>query len=346
MNKTPTDSPQYLRMSLAAAMTLEFRNGLFYRNACSFCVNLLLTYQKGCAANCAYCGLAKERRGQYDNKSFIRVEWPVYETSKVIERIEQSQQRTRRICISMITIPCASQDTLEIIKLIRKKVDIPISVLISPTVTKENHLLQLKRNGADRVGIAVDCANPVLFEKYRGKDVRGPHRWDTYWQTIDQAIEIFGKYRVGVHLIVGMGETEKEMLHLIQHIFDGGANTHLFSFFPEKDSQMANHVPPPLGQYRRIQLGRFLIEEEKVKIGTFSFDEWDRITSFAIPDDELSQVINSGKPFLTSGCPDGKGRMACNRPYANCAPGPQIRNYPFGPTKEDVLSIREQIWQY
>lgn len=35
-------------------------------------------------------------------------------------------------------------------------------------------------------------------------------------------------------------------------------------------------------------------------------------------------------------------KVACNRPFANSRPGPDLRNYPFAPTPEDVARIREQ----
>ena len=40
----PTESPGYVRLSLAAAMTLGFAKGWFFRGATLKCVNLLLTY--------------------------------------------------------------------------------------------------------------------------------------------------------------------------------------------------------------------------------------------------------------------------------------------------------------
>ena len=58
------ESPRYLRMSLAAAMTLGLKPGRFYRNAKLYCINLLLTYRAGCAARCAYCGLSKNGNGR------------------------------------------------------------------------------------------------------------------------------------------------------------------------------------------------------------------------------------------------------------------------------------------
>ena len=55
------ESPEYVRLSLAADMSLGFRRGRFWRDARMTCVNLLLAYEDGCKANCAYCGLARER---------------------------------------------------------------------------------------------------------------------------------------------------------------------------------------------------------------------------------------------------------------------------------------------
>ena len=69
-------SPDDMRISLAAAMTLGYEPGVFFRGARLHCVNLLLTYPEGCRARCAYCGLSAERPGAGRGKSFIRVQWP------------------------------------------------------------------------------------------------------------------------------------------------------------------------------------------------------------------------------------------------------------------------------
>lgn len=160
------------------------------------------------------------------------------------------------------------------------------------------------------------------------------------------ALKIFGKGKVGVHLVVGLGETEKEMMTIIQRVHDLDSCTHLFSFFPEKGSLLEDLSQPPMGQYRRIQLARFLIEENMTSLQDFTFDERERIGEFGIPEDKLSPVINSGLAFVTSGCPGKDGKMACNRPYGNSSPGPNIRNYPFVPNSEDIFRIRQQIWDY
>ncbi|MFQ6065541.1 MAG: hypothetical protein ACE5L6_08705, partial [Candidatus Bathyarchaeia archaeon] len=53
------ESPKYVRISHAAAMTMGILPGKFLRNAKLYCINLLLTYDEGCMGRCAYCGLSR-----------------------------------------------------------------------------------------------------------------------------------------------------------------------------------------------------------------------------------------------------------------------------------------------
>ena len=337
------ESPGDLRMSLAAAMTLGFMRGLFYRDARLYCVNLLLTYPEGCLARCAYCGLSSRRPGAYSGKSFIRVTWPTYPLEEIISRLVERKGRVKRICISMVTRKRAVADTIEVCRRLRSAVDIPVSLLISPTVLKRQDLLDFKRADADMIGVAIDLATPGLFDRYRGRGVNGPHQWDRYWQCLSDAIDIFGEWNAGSHFMVGMGETEQEMAGAIQRVRDMGGRTHLFSFFPEPDSAMAQVGPPPMDQYRRIQLARYLIDQRLSTAGEFSYSPEGRIVDFGLQQKELDKVIDSGEPFRTSGCEGYDGEVACNRPYANSRPGPDMRNYPFPPTSEDVQRIRRQM---
>ncbi len=97
------ESPEYVRLSLAAAMTLRLASGRFYRNARLYCVNLLLTYSNGCVGRCSYCGLSGERKGEYEDKTFIRVSWPIHRLTTVRERLNKYAPWVERVCISMIT---------------------------------------------------------------------------------------------------------------------------------------------------------------------------------------------------------------------------------------------------
>lgn len=343
IEEQPQESPDYVRMSLAAAMTLGFKQGLFYRDARLYCINLLLTYPEGCAAKCAYCGLSGKRPGKYGSKSFIRVTWPTYNMEDVIERISQRTDRVKRICISMITRKEAVKHTREICSRLRSAFDIPVSLLISPTILNRQDLAEFRAAGADKIGVAVDLATADLFGRFRGSGVGGPHKWERYWQALSQALSVFGEGNAGAHFMVGMGETEKEMCEAIARVRTMGGRTHLFSFFPEQESALGGHRPPPMAQYRRIQIARFLIDEGVSRVSGFDFDDASRIVHFGVSREDLDRIVDSGEPFRTSGCAGYDGQVACNRPYANSRPGPGIRNFPFPPERTDIQRIRRQL---
>jgi biotin synthase len=342
-NEENCESPEYLRMSLAAAMTLGFKPGIFYRNARLYCINLLLAYRNGCAGRCAYCGLSIKRPGAYSRKSFIRVTWPTYPLDEIIQRIFERQDRVKRICISMVTNRRSVNDTRDVCARLRASFDVPVSLLVSPTLLTRGDLEGFRTAGADKIGVAIDLATPELFDRYRGSVVGGPHQWEMYWNCLSNAIQVFGEGKAGSHFMVGMGETEHEVCDAIQRVRDMGGRTHLFSFYPEAKSAMTDHPIPAMAHYRRIQIARYLIDDQISRACEFAYDEKERIQDFGLPPDQLNQIIDSGDPFRTSGCSGYDGQVACNRPYANSSPGPDIRNYPFSPDELDIGRIREQL---
>ena len=269
---------------------------------------------------------------------------------EVLRRMDDERcSHVERVCISMVTHKRAREDTLTIVKALRKKID-AISALITPTIVTKKWLYDLKEAGADKIGVAVDAATLELFDKLRGRGVGGPHRWDRYWQVVEDSVEIFGKYNVGVHFIVGLGETEEEMVKAIQKAYDMGALTHLFSFFPEEGSLLENHSQPPIGTYRRIQLSRYLINKGISRYENIKFDDKGRIIDFGINKEVYNKVVESGLPFMTSGCASKNREGACDSPFSNCTPYQayigELRNFPFRPNKRDIVIIRRQLKNY
>jgi biotin synthase len=341
MTESRLESPEYIRISLAAAMQLGYSPARFHRGARMTCINLLLTYEDGCAANCSYCGLARERRVE-DERSFIRVPWPAHPTAEVVERIAASNV-VKRSCLSMVTNARSLTDAITVTRQIAAATHKPVSVLINPTNVKRASLQALHYGGADRVGVAFDLPTEELFDRHRGREVRGPHRWARYWEVFKDCVEIFGPRMAGSHFIVGLGETEKEMAEAFQRVFDLGGVNHLFSFFPEQGSALESHPRPPIGVYRRIQIAAELIDTGKSTASRMRFDDAGRIADFGVSAEELESLILSGEPFRTRGCRGVDGEVACNRPYANELPGEDLRNFPFPPDGEDIALIRRQL---
>ena len=337
-------SPEYAKMSHATAISLGLMHNRMYRGAVNRCVNLLVHYPEGCSANCAYCGLAKKRPGTYGEKSFIHVEWPLFSMGEIIDAINhRAPGYVKRTCISMITNGKCRAHTLAMTEQLIRATQLPVSILTSPTILDEDFLYQAKRCGADKVGVALDLATPDLFDQYRGKGVSGPHRWETYWQFMEDGLRVFGPNNVGAHLMVGMGETEKEMVTLMDRLWQMGVDNHLFSFFAEENSSLGNMPQPPWPAYLRIQLARYLMENEISSPDQMVFNEKDCIVDFGVAPERMETVIHSGIPFMTTGCLDQNGEVACNRPFGNCLPDVQQWNYPYQPNREEINLILANI---
>jgi lipoyl synthase len=337
-------SPEYAKMSQATAISLGLGRGRMYRGAVNKCVNLLVHYPEGCSANCAYCGLAKRRPGRYTDKSFIHVDWPLFSMDEIVTAINNAPSYVKRTCISMITNGKCRKATLAMTSRLTGETALPVSILISPTILNREDLEAMKECGADKIGIALDLALPELFDRYRGKGVSGPHRWEKYWEIMETALEIFKPPNVGVHLMVGMGETEEQMVSLMERLRRMGLVNHLFSFFAEEGSGLAHRPQPPWPTYLRVQLARYLIEEKLSSFDEMSFDAQGRIQDFGMARDLLDSIIGYGRAFMTTGCLGPHGEVACNRPFGNCLPDVNQWNYPYPPNQEEINLIRKSIF--
>ncbi len=344
-SKSGNSSPEVAKISQASAISLGLVRGWMYRGAVNRCVNLLVHYPEGCAANCAYCGLAKKRPGAYLEKSFIHVDWPVFPMDTLIEAINQAPGYVKRTCISMITNGKCRKDTLSMAQRLCQKTRLPLSILCSPTILSKEDFAAMQEAGVDKIGVALDLATPELFDRYRGSGVHGPHRWERYWKALEESLEIFGSPHVGAHLMVGMGETEQEMVGLMDRLWKMGVVNHLFSFFAEEGSRLADRPQPPWPTYLRIQTARYLIEEGLSRAEDMAFDSAGRIQGFGVHPRTLEEVVNRGRAFMTTGCLGPDGKVACNRPFGNCLPDVHQWNYPYPPNHEERDLIRRYLFE-
>ena len=67
----------------------------------------------------------------------------------------------------------------------------------------------------------------------RGRGVRGPHDWDHHWAIARAARRIYGAWKVNFHVIVGLGETDEELVDLFCGLKEEEIAAYLFSFNPE-----------------------------------------------------------------------------------------------------------------
>jgi biotin synthase len=323
--------PEMIRVSIGTAIALGLVHGSL--DALPRTV-YLLTYRKGkCNANCAFCPQAKNSKGRADMLS--RVTWPSFHTRQVIESIVEAARtnKIKRVCIQALNYPTVFDDVVSVVSDISSRSDVPVSVSGQPVSIET--VKRLAAAGVRRIGIPLDAANEEIFDKIKGKQTGGPYDWKKQMQILEDAVKIFGKSNVTTHLIVGLGESEKDMMHITQRCADMGVYPALFAFTPIFGTILESSAPPSLSKYRRIQLARQLIIEGRTRYDKMRFDVSGSIVDFGVSKDVLHQVIMTGMPFVTSGCPN------CNRPYYNEKPSGPLYNYPFTPTKAELQEIEK-----
>lgn len=330
---TEQDVPEKIRVSVGSAIVLGLLKGKLDAPPTTV---YMLTYREGkCLANCGFCPQARTSSSRAD--MLARVTWPPFPTKQVIEKVASSAENgfVKRVCIQALNYPTVHKDLTHLTKMIHSSSNVPIS-LSCPPFTKAQ-FKELAEAGADRISIALDAATEQLFNKIKGASTQSPYQWKQQHQALEEAVEIFGKNQVYTHLIVGLGETEKQILKTIQKCTDQGVIPSLFAFTPITGTTLQNTPQPPLETYRRIQLARHLIIHKKTRIENMKFDTQQRITDYGIPKTMLHHIIQQGTPFCTSGCPE------CNRPYYNERPVGPIYNYPRQPFPDEINEIAKQL---
>ena len=336
-------SPDWVRISMASAYALRFRSGRFSRDFDFGGINLLLNYDEGCLSDCGYCGLARTRPGSYDDKSFIRVDWPLVNTDELVERMARRRDILTRLCISMVTHGHAYRDTCDITSRIVERISAPLSILVAPPTLNHERLTEFKRRGVDMIGIGLDAVTEDLFRSIRTDVPAGGLKWEQYWRIVDDAREIFGPWKVNVHTLVGLGERDVDMIDIFLRLRDRQIFSYLFCFNPEPDSRMGEHPKSVLARWRRVQLARHLVEAEGYDRADFVFDDHGDLVDMGGDAGLVSAAVDTGVPFMTNGCPGENGEPGCTRPYGSYRPSEPFRDFPFAPTEADLAEIRAQL---
>ncbi|MBN1802883.1 MAG: radical SAM protein [Candidatus Lokiarchaeota archaeon] len=321
-----------IRVSVGSASVLGLENHKNFKELPTTCY--LMTFIIGrCSANCGFC--PQSRNSDSSTEKLSRISWPAYSMDEVVEKFKElpSERNFKRACVQTLNYPQNFNDVIEIIRKLKKGFSGPISVAIPP-IDKEK-MQQLKDGGVDRIGIALDGSTPAIFEEIKGRKNNGPYAWDTHLNALDNALEIFPKGHVSTHLIVGLGESEEEILRLIKVLHDKSILVSLFAFTPIKGTKLENRSQPDILSFRKIQLGRYLIVNDIKSIRDFIFDEYGTLKSIKIKEVELKLIIEESVAFMTSGCP------GCNRPYYTSKPSGPFFNYPRKLTNQE----KDQIYK-
>lgn len=325
--------PEKIRVSVGSAMVLELMHGRLDAPPTTI---YLLTYHEGkCSANCGFCPQARTSTSRADMLS--RVTWPASPTEDVVSRIVFAVEKgvIQRVCIQAINYATVFNDLLALSTNIVARAKVPISVSCQPL--NKMQMRKLAEVGVDRVSIALDAATPELFDKVKGASSQSPYAWEKQRKTLEEAVQVFGKGSVSTHLIVGLGESEQQIIETVQWCVNAGVCPSLFAFTPIAGTTLEGLSQPSITSYRRVQLARYFIVHGKTCIEKMKFDDEGQIVDFGVFRQLLREAVESGNPFQTSGCP------GCNRPYYNEKPSGLIYNYPRPVTPNELIEIEKQL---
>jgi biotin synthase-related radical SAM superfamily protein len=327
---TAVSIPERIRVSTGSAIVLGLLKGKL--DAKPTTIYLLTCRKEKCSANCGFCPQARDSKGRADMLS--RVTWPTFETRQVVDGIERTVRGSsiKRVCIQTLNYPQVFDELLLLVGEIKTRVAVPISVSCQPL--NPDKMKRLSDAGVNRISIALDAATKEIFDRVKGRNIGGPYRWERQREALREAVRVFGEGYVSTHLIVGLGETEKEMCQTIQWCIDLGVYPGLFAFTPIPETALEDNPPPSLSSYRRVQVAHYLLTRRKIRFENMTFDSNGCPTDFGVTEERLLEVIGTGEPFLTSGCP------GCNRPYYNERPGGPLYNYPRQLLPEEIIEAK------
>jgi len=325
--------PEKIRVSVGSAMVLELIQGRL--DAPPTTVYLLTYYEGKCSANCGFCPQARTSTSRADMLS--RVAWPAFPTEDVVSKITSTAEEgtIQRVCIQAINYPTVFNDLLALSTTIATRAKMPISVSCQPL--NKAQMEELAEAGVNRVSIALDASTPELFYKVKGALCHSPYAWEKQRKTLEEAVQVFGKGLVSTHLIVGLGESEQQVIETLQWCVDSGVCPSLFAFTPISGTALEGLPQPSITSYRRVQLARHLIVHGKTRYENMKFDDRGRIVDLGVSTQLLRETVESGSPFQTSGCP------GCNRPYYNERPGGPLFNYPRPLSQLEKLEIKKLL---
>ena len=284
-----------------------------------------------CVMNCAFCAQARDSHAPA--QALSRITWPPFPRKEVIPTLAEafSRGRTRRCCLQVTVSRESFSQTLALLREIKSVCQVPVDASFLP---RNMHQAEaLFGAGLDHLGFGLDAACERVFQEVKGGS------WGRTWGLIEAMARRFPGH-VAAHLIVGLGEMEREMLQMVQELHDRGVIVGLFAFTPVHGTFLAHRTPPPLDVYRRIQAARWLIVHNLARVEDLAFASDGRLKCLSQHDilkgTGWRELLASGEAFRTSGCPD------CNRPFYNERPGGVMYNYPRSLTSEEAAGALDE----
>lgn len=283
-----------------------------------------------CVRDCLFCAQARNSTARTD--ALARITWPAVDRGDALHSLAEMPYSVgiERICVQSTCSPGGLERSTALVRDLVSAAALPVCASAHPAGDSEVDAYFTA--GADIVGFGLDAVTPALYAAVKQPDVdhtTGARAWQRH---LDLVLSTAARYpgRAAAHLIIGLGESEREAIDLIQQLVDHGVIVAIFAFTPVRGTALERRHPPPIGAYRRVQAARWLIDTRECHAQDMSFDADERLVSFGPSRAGLRAMLLDGSAFRTSGCP------GCNRPYYNERPGGVMYNFPRPLTESEI----------
>jgi biotin synthase len=289
-----------------------------------------------CLNSCSFCSQSRSIKGE--NSFLSRVSWPIFPLVEVIDSLKNNNT-IKKACFQVVGSYNYFDNFIEILKKFKSSLDIPFGASIDVYSIEQIDILFEK--GLLNIGIALDAASNEVYKNTKKKNI-------SFDKMLDLITESAKKYpnKITVHLIIGLGETDFDLINLFNILKKENVNIALFAFTPLKGTQMQFYPKVELERYRYIQFLREIYKKasesdfEKI-VHYINFSENNMIESFSkkiLEFPYILEILNSADYMKTSGCP------LCNRPYYNDKPlDKDLYNFHFNPPTEIIENWKEKI---
>ena len=161
-----------------------------------------ITLSEKCVYDCQFCPVPKMQGGIKDSAKVHRMVAEAYATGQL-----KAISLTSGVAVSPEK---EVRRAAEIVKQLTREYDLPIGVSLYPTKTSSEELYSA---GACEIKYNVETMDPVLFRRFC-PDLS----LDSVLDSLDTAVDVFGRNRVSSNFIIGLGESDETVRRGIKQL--------------------------------------------------------------------------------------------------------------------------------
>ncbi len=142
---------------------------------------------------------------------------------------------------------------------VKNAVDLPIQAQCEPP-NEDVWFEKLKDAGVDALGMHMEAVTDRVRKKIMpGKATVSLAR---YMSAYEYAVKVFGPGNVSTYILAGLGDSEKEIVHMSKKLIDIGVYPFVVPFVPVQGTPMENHTVADPAMLQRIfsELGPLLVK--------------------------------------------------------------------------------------